>query len=119
MRRNCYPTIPVPSDPPLVLDVRLATRVLLFSFVAAVASAVLFGLAPALKSATAGSTGSNRTIGRNILVIAQVALSTILLVASGMLLDGFGKLLALDPGFHVDHRLMMEFDTSLTVLDSP
>jgi predicted permease len=118
-------TISIPSDPPLVLDVRLDTRVLLFSLVAAIASAVLFGLAPALrslktdlvpalKSATAGSAGSNRTIGRNILVVAQVALSMILLVASGMLLDGFGKLLALDPGFHVDHRLMMEFDTSLT-----
>ena len=118
-------TIPVPSDPPISIDLRLDTRLFLFSFIAAVVSAAVFGLAPALrslktdlvpalKSATAGSTGSNRTIGRNVLVVSQVALSMVVLVAAGMLLDGFGKLLALDPGFRTDHRLMMGFDTSLT-----
>jgi predicted permease len=117
-------TITIPSDPPLTISTRMDTRVLLFSLAAAVVSAILFGLAPALrslkvdlvsalKSATAGSTGSNRTIGRNILVVAQVALSMILLVASGMMLDGFRKLLTLNAGFNTDHRLMMEFDTSL------
>jgi predicted permease len=118
-------SIPVPTDPPIELGIRMDTRVLLFSLTAAVLSALVFGLAPALrslktdlvpalKSTTAGSTGSNRTIGRNALVIAQVALSMIVLVVAGMMLDGFHKLLNLDPAFSSDHRLMMEFDPSLT-----
>src|SRR4029077_10188401 len=116
--------IPIPSEPPISITPRMDTRVLLFSLAAAVVSAILFGLVPALRSlktdlvpalkaASPGSTGSNRTIGRNILVVAQVALSMVLLVAAGMLLDGFRKLLILDPGFRTDHRLMLEFDTSL------
>ena len=122
-------TIAIPTEPPITISPRMDVRVLLFSLAAAVISAILFGLVPALrslktdlvpalKSATPGSTGSNRTIGRNILVVAQVALSMVLLVAAGMLLDGFRKLLILDPGFRTDHRLMLEFDTSLGPLHS-
>jgi len=117
-------SIPIPTEPPITITPQMDIRVLLFSLGAAVISAILFGLVPALrslktdlvpalKSATAGSTGSNRTIGRNILVVSQVALSMVLLVAAGMLLDGFRKLLVLDPGFRTDHRLMLNFDTSL------
>jgi len=117
-------SIPISTEPPITITLRMDMRVLLFSLGAAVISAILFGLVPALrslktdlvpalKSATAGSTGSNRTIGRNILVVSQVALSMVLLVAAGMLLDGFRKLLVLDPGFRTDHRLMLNFDTSL------
>ena len=117
-------SIPIPTEPPITITPRMDMRVLLFSLGAAVISAILFGLVPALrslkmdlvpalKSATAGSTGSNRTIGRNILVVSQVALAIVRLVAAGMLLDGFRKLLVLDPGFRTDHRLMLNFDTSL------
>jgi macrolide transport system ATP-binding/permease protein len=117
-------SIPISTEPPITITLRMDMRVLLFSLGAAVISAILFGLVPALrslktdlvpalKSATAGSTGSNRSIGRNILVVSQVALSMVLLVAAGMLLDGFRKLLVLDPGFRTDHRLMLNFDTSL------
>jgi predicted permease len=122
-------TIDVPADPPIVISTKLDTRVLLFSLFAAMASAVIFGLAPALRSlktnlvstlkaSTAGSIGGARTMGRNILVVAQVALSMVLLVASGMFLDGFHKLLAAKSAFSSDHRLMLEFDTSL-VRDTP
>jgi putative ABC transport system permease protein len=118
-------SIPVPVDPPIDLGVRMDNRVLLFSLGAAIISALIFGLVPslgslktdlvtALKSAAAGSTGGTRTIGRNALVVAQVALSMIVLIASGMMLDGFHNLLRLDPAFISDHRLMMEFDPGLT-----
>ncbi len=117
-------TIQIPSDPPITISPRLDARVLVFSLLIAVLSAVIFGLAPALrtmktdlvpalKASTAGSIGGNRTIGRNVLVVSQVALSMVLLVAAGMLLDGFRKLLAVNPGFSSDHRLMTELDTSL------
>jgi putative ABC transport system permease protein len=117
-------TIQIPSDPPIVITPRLDARVLLFSLVAAIASALIFGLAPALqslkmdlvpalKASRAGLTVQGRTIGRNALVIGQVALSMLLLIATGMLLDGFRKILVSNPGFSSDHRMLQEFDTSL------
>jgi predicted permease len=117
-------TIQIPSDPPIVITPRLDARVLLFSLVAAIASALIFGLAPALqslkmdlvpalKASRAGLTVQGRTIGRNALVIGQVALSMLLLIATGMLLDGFRKILFSNPGFSSDHRMLQEFDTSL------
>jgi macrolide transport system ATP-binding/permease protein len=117
-------TIQIPSDPPIVITPRLDARVLLFSLVAAIASALIFGLAPALqslkmdlvpalKASRTGLTVQGRTIGRNALVIGQVALSMLLLIATGMLLDGFRKILVSNPGFSSDHRMLQEFDTSL------
>jgi macrolide transport system ATP-binding/permease protein len=118
-------TIRIPSDPPITISPRMDARVLLFSVVAAVLSSVVFGLVPALRSlktdlvpalkANSGgqTTGGGRTIGRNVLVIGQIALSMVLLVAAGMLLTGFRKMLAADPGFSTDRRLMLELDTSL------
>ncbi|HET9366075.1 MAG TPA: ABC transporter permease, partial [Candidatus Angelobacter sp.] len=117
-------TIPVPTDLPVVIDPQLNQRVLVFSLIAALVSALVFGLAPAfqslktelvsaLKSADTNKAGRQRTLGRNTLVIAQIALSMVLLVAAGMLLDGFRKSLVTSPGFRTDHLLMAEFDTSL------
>jgi macrolide transport system ATP-binding/permease protein len=117
-------TIPIPSDLPIVIDPRLDQRVLMFSLIAALASALVFGLAPAfqslktnlvsaLKNAEPDMSVRRRTLGRNTLVIAQIALSMVLLVAAGMLLDGFRKSLVTSPGFRTDHVMMTEFDTSL------
>jgi predicted permease len=118
-----FRTIPIPSEPPITIVPLLDARVLLFSALIAVASAVLFGLAPALRTLKPDLVPSlkpsdaqgfgGRTIGRNILVVGQIALSMALLIAAGMLLTGFRKMLASDPGFAVDHRLMVGFNTSL------
>jgi macrolide transport system ATP-binding/permease protein len=116
--------IQVPTDLPVIIDVQLDQRVLVFSFLAALASALFFGLVPALQSIKAelipslraadrGTTARARTIGRSILVVGQVALSMALLVATGVLIDAVRKTLTLDPGFRTDHLLMMEFDTAL------
>ncbi|HZU25346.1 MAG TPA: ABC transporter permease, partial [Bryobacteraceae bacterium] len=115
--------IKIPSDLPIVISVTLDHRVLIFSIAAAMLSALVFGLAPAwnagrtdvaptLRANELASTGKQRAIGRSALVVAQVALSVVLLVAAGMLLDGFRKSLSFDPGFRTDHLLTMEFDTS-------
>jgi predicted permease len=116
--------IRIPTDLPVVIGVQLDHRVLLFSLFTALVTALLFGLVPALrctrtdlvpalKAAQQGSPGKRRTIGRNALVIGQVALSMALLVAAGVLVDAVRKTLALDPGFRTDHLLTMEFDTAL------
>jgi len=116
-------TIRIPTDLPIVLSIELDHRVLIFSFLAALVSALIFGIAPALqatkadlagtlKSAGLTSSARRRTIGRNSLVIGQVALAMVLLVAAGMLLDGFQKALVMNPGYRTDHVMMLEFDTS-------
>jgi predicted permease len=117
-------TIQIPTDLPIVLSIQMDGRVLLFSLFAAVASTLLFGLAPAwqaartdlipaLRSAGLNASAHRRTIGRDVLVIGQVALSLVLLVAAGMLLDGFRKTLGMNPGFRTDHIMTMQFDTRL------
>lgn len=114
----------VPTDLPVAISVQMDLRVLLFSLFAALLSALVFGLAPAwqalktdlipaLRSAGLTASARRRTIGRNALVVSQVALSLVLLVAAGMLLEGFRKVLVIHPGFRIDHVMTMDFDTSL------
>jgi len=117
-------TFPVPTDLPVVIAPQLDQRVLFVSLMAALVSVLIFGLAPALQSLkielisalkSGDSSGSRgrRTLGRNALVAGQIALAMVLLVAAGMLLDGFRKTLTAGPGFRTDHLMMMEFDTAL------
>lgn len=117
-------TIKVPTDIPVVIAPQMNARVLLFSLLLGIVSAIAFGLAPALqasktslvpalKNAEAGQGGRHRMLARNVLVVAQLALSMVLLVATGMLLDGFRKTLVLDPGFRLTNILTAGFDTSL------
>ena len=115
--------IPIPTDLPVVLSFQMDRRVVLFSLFVAIASALAFGLAPAwqagktdlvstLKSAGLTQSARSRTIGRNALVVAQVAFSLILLVAASIILDGFRKSLVINPGFRTDHVMLMDLDTS-------
>ncbi len=115
----------VQTDLPIGADPKLDGRFLLFSLLATFVSAVLFGVAPAwqslktqlipaLKSSEPGQTTRHRTIGRNVLVSAQVALSMVLLVAAGTLMGGLRNSLNLNPGFRTDHLIMMSTDTALT-----
>ncbi|HWC15487.1 MAG TPA: FtsX-like permease family protein, partial [Terriglobales bacterium] len=113
----------IPTDLPISISPDLDTRVLLFSFVCALVSALVFGIVPALQSSKPDLVPAlksseteqrpRRLTGRNALVIAQVAMSMILLIATGMLMDGFRHALILNPGFRTDHVLTMQFDTSL------
>ncbi|HXY11478.1 MAG TPA: ABC transporter permease [Terriglobales bacterium] len=117
-------TLEVPTDLPIVIHPVLDARVLMFSLACALLSALVCGLVPAwksfkvelvpaLKSAESSLKVRHRTWGRDLLVVGQVALSLVLLVATGMLLDGFRKTLLSSPGFRTDHLLMTEFDTSM------
>jgi predicted permease len=118
-----FRTIPIPTEPPIDITPHLDARVMAFSGIVAVFCAVLFGLAPALRTvktdlvSSLKSTNSQafggRTIGRNLLVVGQIALSMALLIAAGLLFNGFRKMEAADPGFAVDHRVMLQLDTSL------
>jgi predicted permease len=114
----------IPSDIPLVLDFRVDSQVLLFALLVSVASAVLFGLAPALqstkpdlvaalKSSAVAGGKPQRFLGRNALVIAQVVGSLFLLVFATQIFRGASILLSAPLGFRVDHVLTAGFNPAL------
>jgi len=121
---DLFSQIRVPSDIPLVLNFDLDPRVLLFTALVAVASAVLSGLAPAFRSSRpdlstalkpGSADGGKRRIlfGRNALVVGQVAASLLLLVLATQLYRGVEYLLSAPAGFRTDHILTAAFDPSL------
>jgi predicted permease len=116
--------IRIPSDLPIKFTIELDRRALIFSLAVSLASAILFGLAPAiqtthadlvssLKAAGAGTTGRRRLWGRNFLVAGQVALSLVLLTVSTFMFRGFRSMLQAGPSCRTDHVLMMSFDPGL------
>ncbi len=101
---------------PRVQDVSLDAAVLLFALAVSLATGVLFGLVPAWQVSRAGVAGvlkeggrSSATGGgrwtRNALLVAEVALSLVLLVGAALLLRSFARLVDVDPGFRADRVL--------------
>jgi predicted permease len=96
---------------------------------------LVFGLAPALlasrpdlvaviKGDVAGQTGQTRSGSgrrrwslRNALVVAQVAISIIVLICAGLFLRSLNKALKLDPGFSAENLVTMYLDPSLLGYD--
>jgi putative ABC transport system permease protein len=123
--------IQLPGNPPPALPFELNGAVLAFSVAVALFSVILFGLAPAFRATRADlmavMTGSaafagrrgflgKMLRGRNLLVTAQVAISLFLLtISSSLYLAFYNKLLSSfqNPGFQVDHLLVMDFDHSM------
>ena len=102
------------------LDVQLDTRVLIFTLSVALLTGILFGLVPALRAArldlnpilkgtSRGIAGGSSQTGRvpvaKILVVAQVALSLVLLVVAGLFLRSFKNLATVQIGYDSDHLL--------------
>ncbi|MBZ5670060.1 MAG: ABC transporter permease [Acidobacteriia bacterium] len=121
---NWFSQIRIPIDVPLVIDVKLDPHVLLFVLLVSVASAVLFGLAPALqgtqtdlvpalKAGGAAPGKRRRFLGRNALVMAQVAGSLLLLVIATQAYRGAMIILSSPAGFRTDHILMASFNPAL------
>ena len=102
-----------PVDLPRLDEVHLDARVLLFTVAISVSSGLLFGLFPAcrlartdpqedMKSGARGSTeGSGAGKLRSLLVGLEVGLSTLCLIAGGLLLRSFVNLIGADKGFSV------------------
>jgi len=98
--------------------IRLNVPVLLFTLGIAILTAILFGLAPALKvarkdlneplrdSGKGQSGGSRHGRFRNAVVVLEVALSLTLLVAAGLLMRSFVALREVHLGLHPDHVLV-------------
>jgi predicted permease len=119
-------SIRIPTDLPLHLfDLRVDWRVFAFSFLVALLTGIVAGLMPALQAhqtdladtlkvggrSGGGSTGHHGF--RNALVVAQVAVSLLLLACAGYFIRSFQNSANVDMGFRVDHTLMMSVDLGL------
>jgi putative ABC transport system permease protein len=113
-----------PADLPRVREVTVDLRVLGFTLAVSLLTGILFGLLPALqasrpqlnerlksggRSATSGV--SHRRV-RSVLVVAEIALSLMLLVGAGLLIRSFLRLQAVNPGFNSRNVLTMQLDLS-------
>jgi predicted permease len=119
-----------PTPFPIELNPQPDWRVLLFSFVVAIVSGVVFGLAPALQMArwnlTQGLRERASTAGgavtrfnlRSMLVVAQIAVSLLLLIGSGLFLKSFYRAQAIDPGFRTNNLDIVSINPVLAGYDS-
>jgi predicted permease len=116
--------LPVSASTP-VLDPRTLT----FAMAAALVTALLVGLVPALASRTdlvpmlkgeraRVSIGRRRVPLRDLLVAGQMALATLLLVGAGLLVRTLGTESRLDPGFRPDGAVIATIDLSRSGYDS-
>jgi putative ABC transport system permease protein len=108
-----------PQDVPRLAAAAINGPVFFFTFVAAIFSTLVFALIPALQltrpniseSLQAGSRGAVGPESHNlrrILVIAQVALSLLLLAGAGLLIKTFANLRATKPGFDPSHAAVVQ-----------
>ncbi len=102
-------------------------RVCAFASVVSVSAALLFGLAPALRATGAGlssrlkastqGVGGGRTRLAKALLVAQVAVSLVLVVGAGLFLRTLGNLRAVDIGFNRANILLFRVDPELNGYD--
>jgi putative ABC transport system permease protein len=116
-----------PIDFNLLIDLTPDWRVMVFTLIISFITGALFGLAPALQASKvdlipalkdeAGLGGYRRSRFRNGLVVAQVALSLLLLIAAGLIVRSLQKTQMIGPGFEVENRITMSVDLSLQGYD--
>lgn len=113
---------------PRLAEVGIRSDALLFTLLISVASGILFGLAPALrvsrldllttlKEADRGSAGASAMWGRGnnlrrLLVVAELAISVVVLIGAGLLVRSFVRLQNVSPGFNYANVLTMELTMS-------
>ena len=106
--------IRLPMDGPWSITVDVDGTVLLFTGAISIAAGILFGMAPALQATRPGTMGAIKSdaagVGRSrmssALVVAQVALSLMLLVGSGLFLRSLQGAARIDPGFDEPRNLV-------------
>ena len=125
MNRLLLALLPTDSQYTVKLSAALNWQILLFTLAVSALTAVLFGLAPALRCTkpdvaptlkdTAGGVvgGGTHVRFRKTLVAVQVALSLLLLVGAGLFIRSLQNLRDMGPGFPADHLVAFDLDPSL------
>jgi putative ABC transport system permease protein len=117
-----------PVEIPRQNDIKLDPTVLSFTAVLAILTGFIFGLIPALQASRAnltgqlkeggrGSIGPGRHPARSALVILEIALSLVVVTASGLLLRSFAKLQGVDAGINTESVLSFDMPMSSSYQD--
>jgi putative ABC transport system permease protein len=112
-----------PGNIPRLDAIRIDGTVLAFTFGVAILTGIIFGMAPAIRvarvdlntslksggrsSQTEGGFNMARQGLRSLLVIAELALSMVLLIGAGLLIRSFTRLASVPPGFNPEHVISM------------
>ena len=114
----------------LILDLKLDLRVLGFTIGVSAITGILFGLAPALRATRVDLTpalkdnmrslaGGSRSLLAKSLIVAQVALSLVLLICAGLFVSTLRNLQAVDVGFNRENLLLFRVDPRLSGYSGP
>jgi predicted permease len=122
--------LPVSSRAGSVLRLELDAQVLGFTLLASVVTGLVFGLVPALRTSHVEPVPLLKAGGRAVgpggtsfwgftrgLVVAQVALSLILLVSAGLFIRSFQNLISQEPGLATEGVLLFRIDPTLNGYD--
>jgi predicted permease len=116
-----------PGNIPRLEVIGIDGAVLAFTFGVSILTGIVFGLAPAIRAArvdlnTSLKSGGRNTQGeggfgtrrrlRNLLVVAEVALSLMLLIGAGLLVRSFVRLQSVSPGFNAEQVISMRLGAS-------
>jgi predicted permease len=113
-----------PTTVPLNISSTPDARILWFTVGISILTGLVFGLLPALQATRpdvapilkdqAGSVSGGASVGlRKSLVVAQVALSLLLLIAASLFIRSLQNLKDLDPGFHTSNLIAFKVDPTL------
>ncbi|HUF49881.1 MAG TPA: ABC transporter permease [Longimicrobiales bacterium] len=118
-----------PTGAGIFFDLQLDARVLLFTAMTTVLTALVFGVGPAVHATRVGvlstlqdartAIGARRSRLRSTLVVVQVGLSFVLLVAAGLLFRSVHNSSSMDVGFDPDNVLVASFDFESLGHDRP
>ncbi|MGZ8843908.1 MAG: ABC transporter permease, partial [Pyrinomonadaceae bacterium] len=105
----------LPTTLPRATEIRLDTRVLIFTVTISMLCGILAGLAPALKTSRWGlsetlkeggrGSSSGRTRAQGAMVAVEVAMALVLLIGAGLMIRSLSALWNIDPGFRPDNVL--------------
>jgi putative ABC transport system permease protein len=105
----------LPADLSRASGIAVDARILVFTAIISLATGILFGLAPLFQAQRVSANESLKQSGRAVsasqsrirssLVVAQIAIATILLIGAGLMAKSFWALLHVSPGFRTEHIL--------------
>jgi predicted permease len=114
-----------PGNIPRLQNIRMDGRVLAFTCAVVMLTGILFGLAPALRGSHVRlsetlkeggrsliNTGHQRL--RNLLVVAEIALSLVLLIGAGLLIRSFVRVQQVEPGFTTENIISLRLSIAGT-----
>jgi putative ABC transport system permease protein len=119
-----------PTSLPPLAPIRLDWVVVAFTLITGIATTVIFGLAPALRTLRVNLVeslreGGQATVGgqrqrlRSLLVIAEVSLAIVLVIGAGLMIRSLSALGRIDLGFNPDHVLTMRVSVPQARYDTP